>query len=300
MLKSLEKRPLCDSGLSVTFMGFGALEIGRDWGITDDTAKPSEEESAKVLNFVLDSGINIIDTARAYHRSEERIGKFIAERRREFILMSKCGEHSQEPETYYDFSYHAVSQSIQKSLELLHTDVIDVMQIHFGPNPEKVLADGETLQALKDARKQGKIRFIGASIDGDLARQCILSENFDCMQMEYNLLNRVNEENIALCKDRNMSVFIRGGLMKGFLTEKGIQQINKLPEQQQIKLRYLYDLASNDPRRLTALALQFLYKNKAITSVLLGSKNIENIRSNLQLLDLDIPENIKENAFNIL
>src|SRR5690348_13028834 len=123
MYLGLEKRKLGKTGANVTFIGFGALEIGRDWGIGDPSEKtrPEEEEAGKLLNSVLDLGINIIDSARAYHRSEERIGKFVAKRRAEYFLATKCGEHSTEPTTYYDFSYKAVKDSIDLSLKLLNT-----------------------------------------------------------------------------------------------------------------------------------------------------------------------------------
>ena len=72
-MKGLEKRSLGKTEASVTFMGFGALEIGRDWGLGDKT-RPEEDEAITVLNGVLDTGINMIDTASAYHLSEARIG----------------------------------------------------------------------------------------------------------------------------------------------------------------------------------------------------------------------------------
>ena len=137
----MEKRKLGRTDLEVTFIGFGALEIGRDWGLglAGNQVRPDEESAIGMLDFVLDSGVNLVDTARAYHKSEQRIGRGISHRRNEFILTSKCGEHSAEPETYYNFSYKAIRASIEKSLQLLRTDVIDVMQIHFGPDRKSVV-----------------------------------------------------------------------------------------------------------------------------------------------------------------
>ena len=165
MYTGLEKRMLGKTGAKVTFIGFGALEIGRDWGLGDSAEKkrPEEEDAGKVLNAVLDLGINMVDTARAYFKSEERIGKYISQRRREYFLATKCGEHSTEPTNYYDFSYKAVKDSIDLSLQLLNTKYVDLIQIHFGPDPQKVLDSGETVKAMKDAKAEGKTRFIGAS-----------------------------------------------------------------------------------------------------------------------------------------
>jgi aryl-alcohol dehydrogenase-like predicted oxidoreductase len=98
----LERRPLGKSDYRATFVGFGALEIGRNWGLGQgsEVERPKQEVAGEVLNTVLDLGINLIDTASAYHASEERIGLYIADRRSEYILASKCGEHSREPHTY--------------------------------------------------------------------------------------------------------------------------------------------------------------------------------------------------------
>lgn len=305
MMKALEKRLIPRMNESVTFLGFGALSIGRDWGmwwgqdrgIGEDLNRPQEKEAIDVLHQVLDLGINLIDTASAYHRSEDRIGKALSNRRNEFILASKCGEHNREPDTYYDFSYQAIRNSIDRSLELLQTNQIDIMQIHFGPDPEKVIADGETLAAMQDAKNEGKIRFLGASIDGKLATKCIQSGAFDVMQMEYHLLNRHNEENIRLCEEAGIGVFIRRGLAGGRLTERVNKAIVHEVEDRERILKLL-DLVNNDGEKLTALALQFLYQNRGIHSVLVGTKKLNHLRQNMDLLDLPIePEIMKQAIF---
>lgn len=306
MKKALEKRLIPRMNESVTFLGFGALSIGRDWGmwwgqdrgIGEDLARPQEKEAIDVLHQVLDLGINLIDTASAYHRSEVRIGKALSDRRNEFILASKCGEHNREPDTYYDFSYQAIRSSIDRSLELLQTDQVDIMQIHFGPDPEKVIADGETLAAMQDAKNEGKIRFLGASIDGKLATECIQSGAFDVMQMEYHLLNRQNEENIYLCKEAGIGVFIRRGLAGGRLTERVNKAIVHEVEEQERILKLL-DLVKNDGEKLTALALQFLYQNQGIHSVLVGTKKLNHLQQNIDLLDLEIDPEIMKQAMLI-
>ncbi|WP_026487244.1 aldo/keto reductase [Caldanaerobius polysaccharolyticus] len=298
-MKAFEKRPLGKTGEKVTFLGFGALEIGRDWGLgnADQKRRPDEQTACKVLNGVLDMGINIIDTARAYHRSEERIGLCIGHRRKEYFLASKCGEHSCEPDTYYDFSYDAVKKSIDMSLKLLKTDCIDLMQIHFGPDPHKVLDDGETLAAMKDAQKEGKIRFLGASCDGDVAKRCIQSGEFDVIQMHYNLLHRDNSENIEECGKKGIGVLIRGGLGAGLLTPRVIPHLNEIQEKE--KIAALLDLVKGNGDMLTAIALNFLYRNDNISSVLVGSKNPDHVMDNVKLLEVEISEDVYNEALKI-
>jgi len=300
-LKALEKRQIERmDNTEVTFLGFGALSIGRDWGYgtIEQRQRPSEEEAGQILNNILDLGVNLVDTARAYHQSEERIGKHISSRRNEYILATKCGEHSSEPSTYYDFSYDAIKESIDRSLRLLKTDVIDLLQIHFGPNPAKVIEDGETLAAMKEAKKEGKIRFLGASIDGDLATQLIRSRNFDVMQMEYHLLNQKNKQNIQFAKERGIGVFIRTGIGRGLLTSRALELMNTdFPEKQ--KVGQLLELVGNDGDLLHALALEFLYQEEGISSVLLGTKSIERFKKNMQLLEQEIDPQILRRAIEI-
>lgn len=293
MRKAYEKRKINTTNEEVTFIGFGALSIGRDWGLADKE-RPDEKEAGIVLNSVLDLGINLVDTASAYHRSEERIGNSISNRRTEYILASKCGEHNDEPSTFYDFSYKAIKDSIDRSLTLLKTNVIDLMQIHFGPEPEKVIAEGETVRAMRDAQKEGKIRYLGASIDGELAKQCILSGDFDVMQMEYHLLNQENEDNIKLCEENGLGVLIRTGLGRGLLTSRALQA-----EFKPAKLEQLLELVNNDGDLLSTLALNFLYENKGISSVLIGTKNLEHFRKNIELLEKEFDKELLAQAIKI-
>ncbi len=301
MARGLEKRPLGRTGLESTFIGFGALEIGRDWGLggTGERQRPEDAEAGRVLNSVLDLGLNLIDTAAAYHRSEERIGAHIADRRSEYVLATKCGEHDREPDTFYEFSYRAIRRSIDESLVKLGTDVVDLMQIHFGPDPRKVLDDGETVAAMKDARAEGKIRFLGASTGGDIALRCIASGDFDVLQLECSLTNRRDEGIIRLCGARGIGVLVRGGLACGRLTSRVIPHLESLNERERSLTTALLALVGGDGRSLTALALQFLYRNPHVSSVLAGTKRIEHLQANLDLLELDLGPGTLEEAIRI-
>jgi aryl-alcohol dehydrogenase-like predicted oxidoreductase len=301
MARGLEKRPLGKTGLESTFVGFGALEIGRDWGLGDagERQRPEDAEAGRVLNSVLDLGVNLIDTAAAYHRSEERIGAHIAGRRSEYVLATKCGEHNREPDTYYDFSYGAIRRSIDESLVKLGTGVVDLMQIHFGPHPRRVLDDGETVAAMKDAQAEGKIRFLGASTGGEIALRCIASGDFDVLQLEYSLTNRGDEGVVRLCGERGIGVLVRGGLAYGRLTSRAIPHLESLNEREKSLTKGLLALVDGDGRKLTALALQFLHRNPHISSVLAGTRRAAHLKANLDLVDLELGHGILEEAIRI-
>jgi len=294
-MKGLEKRSLGKTDASVTFMGFGALEIGRDWGLGDKT-RPEEDEAITVLNGVLDTGINMIDTASAYHLSEARIGKGIGGRRAEYFLASKCGEHSRESKTYYDFSYEAVAGSIDRSLELLHTEQIDLMQIHFGPDAQKVVDDGETVRAMQEAKEAGKVRLLGASCGCNIAEQCVDLGVFDAMQIDYSLMNRRDEGLIARCEELGVGVVIKGGVGRGRLTPKVLDHMDALDDGAREKVTAFLELADGDGEQLMAMALNFLYQSSGVTSVLLGPKNLAHVKSNIELLEREIDQSVMDQA----
>ncbi len=298
-MQPIERRPLGRTGLEVTLIGFGGLEIGRDWGLGDEAARrrPEAEEAGRTLNGALDLGINLIDTARAYHRSEERIGAYLAPRRNEYVLATKCGEHSEEPRTYYDFSYQAIAASIDTSLRLLQTDVIDVLQIHFGPEPEKVLAEGETVRAMKEAREAGKVRFLGASPGNNLLDRCIESGDFDVLQVGYSLRDRGARDLITKAGDRGIGILIRGGLGAGWLTPR---VLTVPPAERPEKVRALLDLVNGDANALHALALAFLRAHSAISSILVGSRSAENLRQNGERLQQPIDSELLERVMALV
>jgi aryl-alcohol dehydrogenase-like predicted oxidoreductase len=289
---------LGSTGLAVTRIGFGALEIGRDWGVGPEEArrKPEAAAAKQMLDSVLDLGINLIDSARAYHRSEERIGEFLADRRSEYVLATKCGEHSNEPHTYYDFSYPAISESIDLSLKLLRTDLIDVLQIHFGPDPDKVLDEGEIVRAMKDAREQGKVRFLGASPGNGQLDRCIESGDFQVLQVGYSLLDRGAKDLISKAADRGIGVLIRSGLGGGWLTPRALT-VPK--ENRPERVNRLLDLVDNDADRLRRLALAFLKSHPGIVSVLVGSKNPENLKRNIDAFNAEPDEELLEKALQL-
>ena len=117
----MEKRKFGNTGLEVTPLGFGGAPIGM--------LETDEERSAGVLNLLLDSGINLIDTAASYHGSEEMIGKTISHRREEFILVSKCGGEIKECDDPA-WSPALITKTIERSLQRLKTDRLDVMLLH--------------------------------------------------------------------------------------------------------------------------------------------------------------------------
>jgi aryl-alcohol dehydrogenase-like predicted oxidoreductase len=154
-----------------------------------------------------------------------------------------------------------------------------VLQIHFGPEPAKVLDDGETLRAMKDAREAGKVRFLGASPGNDLLERCIECGEFDVLQVGYSLLERGAHELITKAGDRGIGIVIRSGLGGGWLTARAL---TVPPAQRPAQVNRLLALVNGDGERLHMLALAFLRAHPAISSILVGTKNLDHLRRNIE------------------
>ena len=296
-MNTLKTRPLGNSRHNVSFIGFGALEIGRDWGIGDDRERPDEVRAGEVLNAALDAGINLIDTASAYHRSEERIGLSLTSRRGEYFLATKCGEHNAEPNTFYDFSYDAIKASIERSLKLLKTDRIDCLQIHFGPDPHQVLDDGGCVRAMQEAQQAGQVELLGASVDGDVLDRCIDSHDFQVVQVGCSLLNRAQTERIAKAHAKGIGVLIRSGLAGGWLSVRSLQ----VPaDDRPPAVQALLDMCDQNAECLLRLALHYLQSLPGISSVLVGTKQIKHIQGAIEALDAPLPDGQLERALEIV
>lgn len=270
---------LGSTGRRVSLVGLGALEVGRAWGYGEATfrAPPTDSEAALFLNGALDLGVTLIDTARAYLLSEERIGVALADRRSEYFLATKCGEHSRGDDTYYDFSYDAVHASIRQSLETLATSRIDLMQIHFGPEPWQVTVKGDTLRAVLAAQERGEVQFLGASVYTDMIMPFVRSKMFQVLQVELSLLNRQAEEAVAAAADAGVGILVRLPFRMGALTPRG-RALYATDEMWQKRLDPLLEVVGGDWSALPGLALDYLRTVPGVSSILVGTKNLDHLR----------------------
>lgn len=188
----METRPFGKTGLRVSVVALGAGQVGAG-SVTD-------EEAERLLHGVLDAGVTLIDTARSYGLSEERIGRALARRRDEFVLSSKCGYGIAG---VADWTGAAVTRGIEEALVKLRTDRIDIMHLH--SCPLDVLQRGDVLRALDDARESGKIRVAAYSGENDALQFAIEGGRFGSLQTSVNI-----------CDQRGLSRFLpaarKGGM----------------------------------------------------------------------------------------
>ena len=184
---AIEYRALGKTGLRVSTLGFGGSEIGYQ--------AVAQKAVDKILNTALDAGINVIDTAECYADGEALIGKAIARRRAEVVLMTKCGHaplgSASERALGYaqpDWEPAMLARSIERSLKNLRTDHVDVIQFH--SPPLATLRDGRAIEVIHKARERGQARFVGCSADSDEAVYAVESGAFDTVQISVNIADQ--------------------------------------------------------------------------------------------------------------
>ena len=255
------------TGLEVTRLGFGAMEL-RDG---PRGRSVSEDRAGTVLNNVLDSGINFIDTSNDYGRSEEFIGRYISHRRDEYYLATKCGcvpgggEHIWTRENIF--------RAIDESLERMKTDHVEVLQLH-GASVEDCEREG-IVDTLNEIRDQGKVRWIGASTTVPNLPTYIDWGSFDAFQIPYSAMSREHEGWITKSADAGIGTIIRGGVAKG---EPG-EGLGRAERWQLFDEANLGELQEEGESR-TAFMMRLTLSHPQVQTIIAGSLNINHIQEN--------------------
>ncbi|HVZ94492.1 MAG TPA: aldo/keto reductase [Phycisphaerales bacterium] len=195
----MEHRTFGKTGLHVSLLGFGGSEIGYQ-GATAETV-------TKLLNAAIDAGLNVLDTAECYKNSEELIGAAVSHRRDDFHLFTKVG-HEHGWGAGDDWSAQSIERTIERSLQRLRTDHVDLVQLH--SCKASVIAQGEAIKALERAKAAGKTRFIGYSGDSDDAIAAIKTNAFDTLQTSVSIADQESIERVLpLAVERNMGVIAK-------------------------------------------------------------------------------------------
>lgn len=278
---ALEKRRLGRTGLGVTVLGYGAMEVrgSRIWG-----GRPvTEEQADTILNAVLDAGINFIDTANDYGRSEEFIGKYLRRRRDSYYLATKCGctvvrKDENTDETPHVWTRENLFRGLHESLERMNTDYVDIMQLH-NPSVEQV-EQGDLVSVLEDMRRQGKVRWIGCSSTLPHIATYIRWGVFDTFQIPYSALERQHENVISQAAQAGAGIIDRGGVARG---EPG-EGLGGQDRWQKFEAANLDELRGSGESR-TAFLLRFLLSHPDIHTTIVGTLNPEHLRENIAIAE---------------
>ncbi len=297
----MEYKLLGQTGVRVSSLCFGTMSFGGD---------ADEETSAAMFHRCREAGINLFDCANVYAdgRSEEILGKLIADCRDEIILTSKVAVPTGDDINARGLSRRHIMQAVEDSLKRLATDRLDLYFLHtFDPNTPIE----ETLRALDDLVHQGKILYpavsnwaawqmakaLGISARKSLAR-------FECIQPMYNLVKRQAEvEILPLARAEHLGVIsyspLGGGLLTGKYGTTHKPEHGRLVENQMYVKRYgdpaYYEIADRfnahakergvDP---ASLAVAWVMSHPAITAPLIGARNVEQLEASLAASDVNM------------
>jgi aryl-alcohol dehydrogenase-like predicted oxidoreductase len=193
----LEKRKFGRTDMNVAILGFGGAEIGYE--------RTDQATVSKLLNAALDAGLNVVDTAECYVDSEVQIATAIGHRRKEYYLFTKCGHAVDGGGRTPDWSKAGVLKSVERSLKRLKTDAVDLLQIHTCSLEE--LKRGEVIEAVEQAKKEGKTRYVGYSGDWQAARYAVECGRFDALQTSVSICDQECVElTLPLAKEKQVGV----------------------------------------------------------------------------------------------
>ena len=298
---AIPTRVLGRTGAEVTVLGYGAMELrGPPRGPAIDDA-----EAGRLLNELLDAGINLIDTSVDYGRSEELIGRYVSGRRDEYFLASKCGcplspPPDATPPYKHDYSAANVRADVEQSLQRLQTDRLDLVQVHMSPSVEE-MDRGGTLEELVRLRDEGKLRFIGMSGILPNLPDHIDMGVFDVFQIPYSALQREHEELISRAASAGAGVLVRGGAARGTAAEDKDWSVQPLSLSDQAPVRDLWEAADLDAlldgMSRHEFILRFTLSHPALSSTIVGTSNPSHLRSNVEIAQRGpLPEDLYAEA----
>jgi aryl-alcohol dehydrogenase-like predicted oxidoreductase len=277
------RRRLGRTGLEVTTLGYGAMELSGDHA-------GGGRQVEQLLNAVLDAGVNFLDTANDYGASEECIGRFVGHRRQEFYLATKCGcpvaRDGQDAPPGHVWTRENLLQNIETSLRRMKTDYVDVWQLH-NPSVEQATA-GDLVRAMEDVRAAGKARWIGVSSTLPHITEFITWGAFDTFQLPYSGLERAHEDVITAAAQAGGGTIIRGGVARGAPNFRR-------------RLRLRLGLHGADPWAIwaragldefrapgesrTAFLLRFTLSHPGVHTTIVGTSKPEHLRENVRSVE---------------
>jgi aryl-alcohol dehydrogenase-like predicted oxidoreductase len=210
-------RTLGSTGLDVSALGLGTVKFGRNEQVKYPTAFTLPDDAAvrALLAQAHELGINLLDTAPAYGTSEERLGQLLTNRK-DWVIVTKTGEEFLDGASHFDFSAAHTRLSIERSLQRLRTDYLDIVLIHSDGNDEAILDHGECVATLQELKREGLVRAIGMSTKTPSGGLRAVRE-LDVAMLTFNLQQREDLPAIALAQELGKGVLIKKGLMSGHL-----------------------------------------------------------------------------------
>lgn len=303
----MKYRLLADTGVFVSELCLGTMTFGGKGGMWETIGGLPQAEVDTLVGRALDGGINFIDTADVYANgeSETMTGKALKGRRQDVILATKVRGRMGPGANDVGLSRLHIMRSVEASLKRLGTDYIDLYQIHRSDDLTNI---EDTLRALDDLVRQGKVRYIGCSNlpAWELMKALGVSragnmERFKCTQSFYSLAGReLERDTIPLLEDQGLGLLVWSPLAGGFLSGKftrsgegsGRRASFDFPPIDKDKGYEIVDvlsvIADNRGVSVAQVALAWVLANAAVTSVIIGARKMEQLEDNLGAVALEL------------
>src|SRR5918997_1671127 len=215
-MRTFEYRNLGETGMRVSAVSLGTWAFGSEWGTVSD------EDSYACLNRAIDLGVNLLDTADVYGdgHSERLIGRLLKERRDDEIFVATKAGRRLEPHTAEGYNHENLANFVERSLENLGVEALDLLQLHCPPT--EAYRQDSTFEALDRLQADGKVRFYGVSVERvEEARMALTYPNVKTVQIIFNIFRqKPAEEFFPLAEERSIGILARVPLASGLLSGK--------------------------------------------------------------------------------
>ncbi|KAH6789879.1 oxidoreductase superfamily protein [Perilla frutescens var. frutescens] len=278
----LELRPLGNTGLKLSCVGFGASPLGNVFGLV------SESDAIASVRKAFSLGINFFDTSPYYGGtlSEKMLGKALKALgvpRNEYIVSTKCGRYAEG----FDFSAERVTRSIDESLERLQLDYVDILQCHdieFGSLDQIVT---ETIPALLKLKEAGKVKFIGITglplgiFSYILDRVPPGTVDVILSYCHYGINDSTLEDLLPYLKSKGVGIISASPLAMGLLTESGPPEWHPASPELKAACQDAAAYCKEKGKNISKLALQYSLLNKDISTILVGMNSVRQVDENV-------------------
>lgn len=271
----MRDRPLGSTGIQVSEIALGTVELGMQYGFRGSShyQPPDPNDAIRLLRAAFDSGITLIDTAPTYGIAEELIGRAFAGMAERPLVATKIMIPA-------DGNLDTVRSTVENSLRLLRADTIDLLQVHNTNIP--ILQHELLFSSLEKMRLQGKLRFLGVSVDDEVtAWTGLTTGSVEALQVPFNMLNQGMRRRVfPAALERPRGILIRSAYLRGVLTE----QLESIPPQLdalKIAVKSAWEIVGGEVSSLSEAALRFCLSFEAASSVVVGMRSEGELKRNV-------------------
>ena len=267
----MKTRELGKTGIEVSEIAFGGVEIGIPYGIGVNSQADMlpRKKAVELLHEALDKGVNFFDTAHLYGESESIMGEAFQDRRNKVILSTKCKHFRDSTGAIPSYSSlkKTIEESLEESLNHLRTDYVDVFMLHQGDL--EILNNEDGKEIFTKLKSSGKVRAIGASTYASEETKKAIEKGWEVIQCPFNLMDQRQEQNFLQAEENGVGIVVRSVLMKGILSDKG-RGLHPALQDVENHIKKYHRLLTDDIAEISTLATKFALSFSEVSSVLVG------------------------------